>query len=252
MTAILTCASRLNCAGLLFVLWSAGGSASEGNGGVSLSQTRVVLTADGPAQSVTVKNRGQQTYLIQSRVQRTPDTAGEVPFIVTPPLFRLGADSQNLLRILRPDDLGLPADRESLFYLAVTAVPAQAPPGTGESETQLSAQISMGFRHVIKLFYRPQGLALSPEAAYCQLRLTRTAAGVRLDNPTPYYLTFSHLRFNRMAVDLDRQPSMLAPQGSQTYSTPGPVTRAEWQLITDHGSLSPRCHGPVLTPEKKA
>ncbi|MDL2145561.1 hypothetical protein QQY79_23840, partial [Flavobacterium tructae] len=81
---------------------------------------------------------------------------------------------------------------------------------------------------------------------------TRTDGGVRLDNPTPYYLTFSHLRFNQVAVDLDRQPSLLAPEGSETYSTSGPVTRAEWQLITDYGSLSPRCHGLVPTPEETA
>lgn len=252
MTYVLIYLSRLTCAGMLVALWSAEGCASDGKGGVSLSQTRVVLTANDPAQSVTIKNRGQVTYLIQSRVQRSLDIVGEVPFIVTPPLFRLGADSQNLLRIIQQGDAGLSPDRESLFYLAVTVVPAQALPSANENETQLSAQVSMGFRHVIKLLYRPQGLAISPELAYCRIRLTQTADGVRLDNPTPYYLTFGHLSFNQQVIDLDRLPSMLAPHGSQTYPVTEPVNQAEWQLITDYGSLSPRCHAPVPTPEEKA
>jgi fimbrial chaperone protein len=210
--------------------------------GISLNQTRVVFSAADKAQTVTVKNSGAQHYLIQSRIQRTLDDPTPAPFIVTPPLFQLGPERKQLLRILKQDQT-LPADRESLFYLSVLAIPAQKQTALAE------AHLSMGLRFAIKLFYRPEGLKIAAQDASCQLKLTPTATGVRIDNPTPYFLTFASLKFDGRLIDLNTQPAMIAPMSAQAYPVSPSVRQAVWQTITDFGGLSAPCQQALSSQE---
>lgn len=105
-----------------------------------------------------VTNQDKNTpYLVESwRENFNSDNHTRVPFIVTPPLFRLDAGKENLLRI---NYLGmpLPKDRESVFWLNVKSVSA-AP---RDKSNQLQANIKSTF----KLFYQPKGLAGKPADA---------------------------------------------------------------------------------------
>ncbi|HDR2753030.1 TPA: molecular chaperone [Enterobacter asburiae] len=204
------------------------------SGGVSLEQTRVVFSAGDSAQTVTVKNTGMQKYLIQSRVQSDAIHVGTAPFVVTPPLFVLGPEHKQLLRILRQSK-ALPTDRESLFYLSVSAIPAQPEP------VPETVRLSMGFQFVIKLFYRPTGLKEQPEEVPCRLQFTPTAKGVRVENPVPYFQTLGSLMFDHRVMDLEKQPSMIAPMSTVFYPTSQPVREVRWQTITDVGGLSADC-----------
>ncbi|VXC94684.1 Pilus assembly protein PapD [Enterobacterales bacterium 8AC] len=211
-------------------------------GGVSLSQTRVIFLSSDKAQTLAVKNTGNLSYLIQSRVQQAPDDVTPAPFVVTPPLFTLKPDSRQLLRII-PQGTALPTDRESLFYLAILAIPAQ----TDNSIPQ--TQLSMGVRFIIKLFYRPAGLKMPPGKAHCNLRFSHTANGVRVDNPTPYFQTLGNLKLNMAPVNLDAQSSILVPMSGQNYPAQQRITKAEWQTVTDYGGLSPLCQETVVSTQ---
>ncbi|CNK21840.1 putative fimbrial chaperone protein [Yersinia enterocolitica] len=232
---------------LLLLLATQQASAASG-GGISLSQTRVVFLATDKAQTLTVKNSDNQTYLIQSRVQRHLDDAASAPFIITPPLFPLRADNRQVLRILPQETASLPTDRESLFYLSVLGIPAQA------EQQSASSQVSMGLRFMIKLFYRPAGLAVSQDAAACGLEFSATAQGVRVNNPTPYYQTLGELMLNHTAINLDKHPSMVAPMSTVTYAAPAPapVTQAKWQTINDFGGLSDQCQQAVSSIKEQS
>ncbi|WP_235942358.1 molecular chaperone [Yersinia thracica] len=210
--------------------------------GISLNQTRVVFSSSDKAQTVAVKNSSDQSYLIQSRIQHPLDNAVvdndlAAPFIVTPPLLPLRPGHRQLLRILS-QGAALPTDRESLFYLSVLAIPAQTEKPLAESEP---AQLSMGFRFTIKLFYRPEGLKPSPELAACQLRVSRTDNAIKIENPTPYFQTLGRLTFNQRPVNLNATSSMLSPMSSQRYPTSTAITQVEWQTITDYGGFSAQC-----------
>ena len=66
-------------------------------------------------------------YLVQSWVSsygNRNDNADEL--IITPPLFRLDAKGQNILRIIATNVKNLPSDKESLFLLNVKAIPAKS------------------------------------------------------------------------------------------------------------------------------
>ena len=205
-------------------------------GGISLGQTRIVFHATERAQSLSLKNTGATRYLVQSRVQQGIDDPTPAPFMVTPPLLLLPGKSQQLLRVLY-QGAELPEDREAVFYLAITAVPAQAAETFNDRR---NAKLSLGIRFKIKLFYRPAGLTPPHAEAICQLKFQHTNQTLHVHNPTPYYITLGTLSIAGKAVDLAALEPMLAPYTSADYptSTSGQV---QWQAITDHGGLSSPC-----------
>ncbi|MGV8267786.1 fimbrial biogenesis chaperone, partial [Pseudomonas aeruginosa] len=73
----------------------------------------------------------------------------EVPFAITPALWRLGGNMQQTLRILFQGE-GLPSDRESVFGLNVQEIPQN-------SASAHTLQIAL--RRRIKVFYRPDHLS---------------------------------------------------------------------------------------------
>lgn len=223
---------------MLLMVFTAPAARAAPQGGVSLDQTRIIFSTADKVQTIKVNNTSKQKYLIQSRIQRDINHESSAPFIVTPPLFPLGPENNQLLRIFKQDEQ-LPVDRESLFYLAVLAIPAQSEPAPQ------ATRLSMGFQFVIKLFYRPEGLKIMPQNAYCQLKFSPTPKGIQIENPTPYFLTFGSLSFDQKVIDLDLQPSMLAPMSTAVYSATKPVHQVQWQNITDTGGWSAPCQQTV-------
>ncbi|APC14125.1 MULTISPECIES: molecular chaperone [Providencia] len=206
-------------------------------GGISLDQTRVVYLSTSKAQTLTVNNTSQRAWLIQSRVQSGENTS-KAPFIITPPLFTLQPDSQQLLRMMKTNH-ALPEDRESLFYLSVLAIPAAK---AKEADSLHEGVISVGMNFTIKMFYRPRILSQGIEQAPCQLRFIQTPKGIHVENPTPYFQTFGKLLLNGNAFNLNEASSMLAPFGQHQYDiNKGTVKQIQWQTINDYGGLSEMC-----------
>ncbi len=87
-------------------------------GGVALSTTRVIYDGGKKEASLTVENHNKnEEFLIQSWID---DVNGnkKTPFIITPPLFKLDPDKNNVLRIVNIEDT-LPKDRESVYWINV-------------------------------------------------------------------------------------------------------------------------------------
>ncbi|QZY66574.1 molecular chaperone (plasmid) [Providencia rettgeri] len=218
-------------------------------GGLSLSQTRVIFEAKAKSAKVTINNQSDRVYLVSSRVLPTPEANRQIvetmPFLVTPPLFRLEKASRNTVLISKNDTSGLPIDRESVFYLSFLAIPAvkKSEDTLGESDNDTamtSTQVSFGIRTVIKLFYRPSGLAMPAAAAPEKLTFTSQGAQLTVNNPTPYYITLAQLTVNGQAVNVRDQGAMVAPFASQNYALKGasPVNTVQWAVINEFGGAS--------------
>ncbi|WP_240042905.1 fimbrial biogenesis chaperone [Photorhabdus luminescens] len=202
--------------------------------GISLNKTRVIFSQGARAQTLTVVNTTSQAWLVQVRI--TGDQEKTAPaFVVTPPLFRLEANSQNSLRILptfnRPP---FPMDRESLGYVQMNAIPATQP--VTDEPVREQASMSVGMR--IKFFWRPHGLPMPPEEAYGQLRFQSQPDGMKACNPTPYFLSLDSLTLDGQALDLNRYPSMIAPQDCVTYAGQEGKKSVSWSMINDYGGAS--------------
>jgi len=221
--------------------------ASHAEGGLSLSQTRVVFEGKAKSAKVTISNQSDRVYLINSRVLPTPDATGQagevMPFMVTPPLFRLEKESRNTVLIAKNDTSKLPTDRESVFYLSFLAIPAGSNPvreaTTDTDEGTTTTQVSLGIRTVIKLFYRPNGLAMPAAAAPGKLTFTQHGTQLVVKNPTPYYVTLAQLTLDGRGINVREQGAMIAPFAEETYAVKGPIaSRIEWSVITEFGGIS--------------
>ncbi|PYZ51437.1 molecular chaperone [Providencia rettgeri] len=203
------------------------------NAGILIAGTRLVYEENRKEVSISISNPDKVPYLIQSWLE--PDNISfaegneksNLPFIITPPLFRLNADASNSLRIVKVKNL--PSDRESVYWLNIKSIPASDP----NAQNQLL--ISVNSR--IKLFYRPSNLLQKDAAtAYQHLIFTYQDGNLLAKNPTPFYISLQTLTVNKNDIE---QPGMIAPFAEKTWeltqinnSEPTSVT---WSAINDFG-----------------
>lgn len=241
------------CAALIFSMPVCAVSIAA-DGGLQLSQTRVIFDASVKTVQTIIKNQSNQLYLIKAGVLASTDiginkvSKGAVtPFMMTPPLFRLEPDSQSTVLIVRNGTTQLPSDRESVFYLSFLAIPATSDL-TEKTEPGISARISVGIQMIIKLFYRPMGLAISAKEASEKLVFQQTGKLLTISNPTPYYITLSRLNFDARNIDLKASEAgtMLPPYSKQNYSVTGIVHNVSWATINDFGGESVIHHTAVV------
>lgn len=186
--------------------------------------------------SLTVQNTDPSPYLVQAKI--TPDNNADIagstplpadvgaPFVLTPPLFRLGPQRANSLRVLRTGG-NLPADRESLFRLSIAAIPGGQP---GPNSLQIA------IRSTFKLFYRPEHLQGNASQAYQQLSWQRQGTNVNVTNPTPFYVTLFQLKVNG---ERRGEAGMVPPFStrSQPWCPASGKCQIEWQSLNDFGGV---------------
>ncbi|RQR53133.1 molecular chaperone [Burkholderia sp. Bp9125] len=190
--------------GILLVLMSMLLCASA-QASVTLSGTRVVF--DGTEKEVTIQlaNDGKLPALVQAWIDNgdaraSPDVI-DVPFVVTPTIFRVEPGKGQTLRILHSGE-PLPADKESLFWLNVLDVPPKA------SAKDDVNRLQFAFRTRVKLMYRPAKLPGTPLEAPAQLKWALGTDDthqpvLKATNPTAYVVNLAgiELRSNGKAYE---------------------------------------------------
>lgn len=215
---------------------------------LSLSGTRVVFESDRRSASIIVRNPSQKIYAAQAWINTdADDTTTAVPFIASPPLFRLdpGKDQQVQINGL-PNSL--PTDRESLFFFNVQEIP--------QTNSTTSNVLNIALRTRIKLFYRPQSLQGSSVARLQELQWSVLEvdgkAQLKVNNPTPFHVSFVRLDVlvNGKKLEL-KQPTMAAPLSEQAFDLPGlksmPGMQVVFSAINDYGAYTSPMTRPIQT-----
>ncbi|SNY61487.1 fimbria/pilus periplasmic chaperone [Enterobacter sp. CC120223-11] len=197
-------------------------------GGVGLGTTRLIYSSDSKQSSLAVRNTDQQAqFLIQSWIE---DERGQPSrdFVITPPLFVLKPDSENMLKVLfagKP----LAQDRETLYWITVKSIP-QTQTGNGANTLQFASASR------IKLFYRPHNIADEALQSYTKIKPSYLGQKITFSNPTPFYITTTNVRVDNKTLP----PVMIPPQSEATI--PGKFQspqRISYQTINDYGALTP-------------
>lgn len=241
--------SRFNLsAGLLLLILGTYLPATQA--ALTVNATRVVFGSDKRSASVIISNPSNRPFAVQSWVNTAADDATTaVPFVPSPPLFRLnpGKDQQVQINGL-PNDL--PKDRESLFYFNVQEIP--------QAEASDGNVLNIALRTRLKLFYRPVELKDNPVARLKDLqwsiRQVNGKTQLKATNPSPF-----HVSFIRLEVTGDgrseklRSPAMLEPLTSQTYALDdikvAPGLQVVFAAINDYGGYTTPLIAPIqLTP----
>lgn len=185
-------------------------SAQAAHAAVALDRTRVIYNGSDKSMSLSIENKNKSLpYLAQSWLEDANGEKVSSPLTALPPIQRLepGAKSQVKLQSIVAAAHALPQDRESLFYFNLREIPPK-------SDKPNTLQIALQTR--IKLFYRPEALAISTNYKPYQegLTLTRTGKGYTVNNPTPYYVTVINAAKSVNAPgSKDFKPLMIAPKG---------------------------------------
>ncbi len=200
--------------------------------GVSIGGTRVIYEGGKKEASLSVNNPDTIPYLIQSWIELQGNEAGKAPFIITPPLYRLGNGQQNVMRIIRAGNL--PEDKESLFWLNIKSIPS-----TEHKDNTL--QIAIKTR--IKLIYRPVGLTQStPEIQAEKLRWKITGKFIQVTNPSPYFINFNEITVAGKRLE---DVTFVAPESGSKFVLPAGVSGGAitFRIINDYGGVGEAHHG---------
>ena len=208
-----------------------GGFSLQVQAGVIINGTRVIYPGDDSEITVQVTNNGKRPVLVQSWLDTgdSPDTI-TTPFVLTPPINRLDAGKAQSLRVAAISTTSLPKDRESLFWLNVLEIPGR--PGT---DFKAENYLQLAVRSRIKFFWRPASLREGVTSAPKSLGWSASAQGLKVTNPTPYYISLATVTIGGKTTEVD----MVDPFSSRIFpdirSERGNTIKAEW--IDDYGAI---------------
>lgn len=177
---------------------------------IALDRTRAIYNGSEKSLSLNIENKNKTLpYLAQSWVENEQGQKISSPLVSLPPIQRIepGAKSQVKLQGVPAALHALPQDRESLFYFNLREIPPK-------SNKPNTLQIALQTR--IKLFYRPEALAVKTTDKPWQENITLTKSGntYTVSNPTPYYVTLVNAsRTSTAAAPKSFKPLMVPPKG---------------------------------------
>lgn len=202
---------------------------------IIITGTRVIYPANQKAVNVQLTNETDRPALMQAWIDDGDEhsspssiSATRVPFIIVPPVSRMEAREGQTLRINYTAKGKLPNDRESIFYLNVLDIP----PKPKKNELESNNYLQIALRSRIKLFYRP-ALTIEPHEAYKAVQWQKTSKGLKINNQTPYFITFSQTTVNNKLVE---KIGMLAPFSSKEIKHKVQTgQKVHWTVINDFG-----------------
>ncbi|MBR8300502.1 fimbria/pilus periplasmic chaperone [Burkholderia dolosa] len=209
---------------------------------IVITGTRIVYPEQSREVNVRLTNIEAAPVLVQSWIDdgdanANPDQIN-VPFVLTPPVFRVEPKKGQTLRVMYTGT-NLPTDRESLFWFNVQEIPPQP---TNAEDTNL---LQLAFRTRIKLFFRPAALQDGPSGAPLKWTVAHDDKGasvLRVDNPSPYYVSFSRVTLKAGDREIQFDPSMVPPfdhvsfvqqKGAHAALARGTVS---YRLLNDYGA----------------
>lgn len=218
-------------------------SSSAANATVVIATTRVIYPENAAEVTVSLNHKGQHPSLVQAWIDEgqaeVPIEQLQVPFSLTPSLFRLDPGNGQTLRLFQTEH-DFPQDRESLYWLNVLEIP---PKGQGNA-------LQVAVRSRIKLLYRPQGLAGSaeqaPQALTWRLLKQHQTWMLEAHNPSRYHVNLAALAVQTAAGMHEAQSSHLAPMSTQLFALEGlelaaaSSARVHFSSVNDYGAVLPR------------
>lgn len=221
---------------------------------VVMTGTRVIFPANQNEKTVQLKNKDNnpnivQVWLDKGNESSTPETA-DAPIIANPQIFKMAPNQGQIVRLVfTGDKSSLPTDRESIFYMNFSEIPAS------KSDNTANNKLMLVFKNRVKVLYRPDRLAIASHDIAKHINYEWVGNGanakIMLHNNSPYYASFSDLSItNAGQKKLIAKNQMIAPFSSKEWAHSLKTTNTanssvSLSLINDYGvavttDLSPK------------
>lgn len=188
---------------------------------VTILGSRIIYPSTASSVDVQLKNNDAIPYIVQTwfddgDMNTSPENSSAMPFIATPPVFRIQPKAGQVVRVIYNNTKKLPQDRESVFWFNVLQVP---PTNIGSDSGQNKMLVMLRSR--IKLFYRPDGLG-KPDSLAKKLQIKTVnkgsgKSGIVIVNPQPWFASLSNLNVKVNGASYNLDADMIAPFSSQTW-----------------------------------
>lgn len=213
---------------------------------VTILGSRIIYPSDVTSVDVQLKNNDAFPYVVQTwfdngDIDADPQAVGTVPFLATPPVFRIQPKSGQIVRIVSSQNKALPQDRESVFWFNAL----QVPPANVSGDKKQNKMLVM-LRTRIKLFYRPAKLGAPGNLAKkLQIKAVSDAkkgSGITVINPQPWFASISNLTTSVNGKTYTLKADMVAPLSEQTFWLPDNITikrtngTVKVTLVNDQGA----------------
>ncbi|MBB6116951.1 P pilus assembly chaperone PapD [Rahnella inusitata] len=199
---------------------------------VNLDRTRIIYNASDKSVSVMLENQSKDLpYLAQVWLENAQSEKITSPLVALPPMQRIDAGQKSQIRILQlPEAAALPKDRESLFYFNVREVPPKS---------DMANVMQVAIQSRVKLFFRPAELRKLIKGNWQeQLQISRLNDGLKLTNPTPFYITVGYLGKDNKGNVPGFDSVMLAPFATESLTGSQYVSAAySIGYMDDYGGL---------------
>jgi chaperone protein EcpD len=231
---------------LLFILLTWAVLCANSLASVVITGTRVVYPLKAKDVSVRLTNNGNFASLVQAWIDDGNASASPenmaVPFILSPPMFRIDPTHAQTLRLVYTGGDQAARDRETVYWLNVLEIPPKPDASAGENTLQFAV------RSRIKLFLRPPELTGDPAMAPAQItwRLVRDGASLKLlaSNPTPFHVSLGEVALANASGTLGKPLSgMVNPLSEQTFVFEGAyqegniATSVKFKYVNDYGAF---------------
>lgn len=201
---------------------------AQSQAGVVIGATRLVFSGERTEQTIALKNQDSKPYLIQSWIESENGKRIENNFVITPPLFRMEPQSENMLRVTRLTD-ALPKDKESLFWMNIKSIP---PKEEGAERNILRFAINSK----IKLIFRPKGLDDDPQLIAQNLVWVCDGNRLKVTNNSGYVINFHSIKHNNEHLE---SLTYVKPFSSEVFNiSASNACNINWAVINDYGGIS--------------
>lgn len=219
---------------------------NSANAAVVMIGTRIIFPAQKLEHSLQFQNKGQAPYLVQLWLEpeNTDQAQKALPFITNPTFFKINAEQGQIVRLIFiGEESQYPQDRESLFYLNFSEIPAT------KNTVADNNKLTVIFKNKVKVFYRPKSLQNQKMDIKKDLSYTiftqNNKQFIKLINQGPFYITLAKLNIQEHQHQiLTIQNDMISPKSELIFPVEKPIvnpeqSRAEIEYINDYGATVP-------------